>query len=184
MLDPYWHTLTRTALRTVQLALTVAIAILYGIDLTHTTNKHAHARPEWIYADVTASLSGITCLTHLLLGTATTTATRMLLWSLWGFVLFVLWLAQVGVFGGIYVDWKGHYPGYYDDGSYGATRSVSRMKAGVWAGLLNTVLFFLCAVYGFSQVCCCCCGCRQTEGKLDGGDDDADVERGAKQIIH
>lgn len=90
----------------------------------------------------------------------------------------------MGVFGGIYVDWKGHYPGYYDDGSYGATRSVSRMKAGVWAGLLNTVLFFLCAVYGFSQVCCCCCGCRQTEGKLDGGDDDADVERGAKQIIH
>ncbi|BDD61693.1 hypothetical protein MPDQ_001467 [Monascus purpureus] len=125
MLDPYWHTLTRTALRTVQLALTVAIAILYGIDLTHTTNKHAHARPEWIYADVTASLSGITCLTHLLLGTATTTATRMLLWSLWGFVLFVLWLAQVGVFGGIYVDWKGHYPGYYDDGSYGATRCVA-----------------------------------------------------------
>lgn len=134
-IDQYWHNsgpcglITRTALRTLQFTLAIITAGLYGADLSHSTKTSNHAGSEWIYAEVVAALSAITCIVHCF-----ATVTRVG-WCTWDFVLFVLWMAQTGVFGNIYVR-KDVQRDYMH-----ATGSLGRMRAGVWVGLVCMVLW-------------------------------------------
>ncbi|RDW76322.1 MARVEL domain-containing protein [Aspergillus mulundensis] len=139
--EHYWHKdgiyglHARALLRASQFILAVTVSALYGVDLRHATSVNAHAQAEWIYAEFVAGVSAITCLAHFFV-----TVTRVG-WCAWDGVLFILWVAQVGVFGTIY------YPavtsGYGD-----ATLSVPRMRSAVWVCLVNMALWLLTAVLG------------------------------------
>ncbi|EYE92862.1 MARVEL domain-containing protein, partial [Aspergillus ruber CBS 135680] len=156
-IDQYWHNpgpcglITRTALRTLQFTLAIIIAALYGIDLSHSTRTSTAAGSEWIYAEVVAALSAITCIVHCF-----ATVTRVG-WCTWDFVLFVLWMAQTGLFGNIYV--KGHVQEEYRD----ATGSLERMRAGVWVGLVCMLLWLGTFVLGVGW----CCRTRKVVRRTD-----------------
>ncbi|RMJ27242.1 hypothetical protein PHISP_01894 [Aspergillus sp. HF37] len=134
-MDQYWHNggicglISRTALRTLQFILAITIAALYGVDLAHWTKTSTHASSEWIYAEVVACLSALTCIIHCF-----ATVTRVG-WCCWDFVVFVLWMAQTGVFGSIYIS-----SGVRRENEE-ATMSVERMEAGVWISLVCMVLW-------------------------------------------
>lgn len=134
-IDQYWHTdgifgiFARAAIRTLQFVFAIIVAAIYGVDLGHATKIHAHANSEWVYAEVVACLSAITCILHCFV------TVKRVAWSTWDGVLFVLWLAQTGVFGSIYG--SGVRPGYE-----GATQSLLRMRVGIWIDLVSMLLWF------------------------------------------
>lgn len=134
-IDQYWHhggiygLISRTALRALQFTLAITIAGLYGVDLANSTKSTSPANSEWIYAEVAACLSAITSAVHCF------AAVTRVGWYSWDFVLFVLWMAQTGVFGNIYLssDVREDYKK--------ATSSMDRMKAGIWISLVCMVLW-------------------------------------------
>jgi hypothetical protein len=143
MIDQYWHKsgvcglFTRAALRTLQFVLAVTVAGLYGVDLARATKTKQHANSEWVYAEFVVALSAITCIVHCFV-----TVTHVA-WSAWDGVLFVLWLAQVGVFGTIYSpNVKGEYQH--------AANSTARMHAAIWIDLINMLLWFTTTVLGIA----------------------------------
>lgn len=121
--------ITRIVLRTLQFTLAIIIAVLYGIDLSRSTKTSTHAGSEWIYAEVVAALSAIICVVHCF-----ATVTRVV-WCTWDFVLFVLWMAQTGALGQIYIRRD------VEEDYVRATGSLGRMRAGVWVGLVCMVLW-------------------------------------------
>lgn len=121
------------ALRTLQLIFAIIIAGLYGVDLAHFTEIHAHADAEWIYAEFVATISAFTCLIFSFM------TSIHVAWSVLDAAIFVLWLAQVGIFGSIF------YPTVRSEYT-GSTLSISRMRAAVWIDLVNMVLWLLTAV--------------------------------------
>ncbi|KAL3489203.1 hypothetical protein BJX62DRAFT_239290 [Aspergillus germanicus] len=125
----------RATLRILQYIFAIIVTGLYGVDLGHATSIKAHARAEWLYAEFVAAASAITCLIHCLV-----TVTRVA-WCAWDGVLFVLWLAQVGVFGTIF------YP-ETKSGDENAIESVTRMRAAVWISLVNMFLWFVTSSLG------------------------------------
>lgn len=70
------------------------------------------------------------------------TVTRVA-WSAWDGVLFVLWLAQVGVFGSAYTS---SVQVEYAN----ATLSITRMRAAVWLDLISMVLWFITTILGIA----------------------------------
>ena len=74
----------RITLRSLQFMFAIVVAGLYGVDLHHVTIIQAHARPEWVYAEVVSCLSGVTCIIHCFV------AVRRAGWFVWDGVLFVL----------------------------------------------------------------------------------------------
>lgn len=121
------------ALRIFQFIFAIVVASLYGIDLGHFTNVNAHADAEWIYAEFVAAVSAIICLIFSFM------TSIHVAWSILDAAIFVLWLAQVGVFGSIF--YPTVRPGYV-----GSTTSVTRMRAAVWIDLVNMVLWLLTSV--------------------------------------
>ncbi|KAH9223932.1 hypothetical protein DL95DRAFT_452914 [Leptodontidium sp. 2 PMI_412] len=186
MMDQYWHKggicgiISRATLRTLQFISAITIMGIYGPDLTHSTRTHTTANSEWIFAEVAACLSALTCMTHCFV-----TVTRVA-WCLWDWVLCVLWMAQVGVFGSIYL--KGGKKEQY----VGATTSEARMRAGVGVGLVNLVLWFATAVLGIAWCCRARRFTRKGKAVKAGVADeeeaagkmlvDDDVEKGADQV--
>jgi hypothetical protein len=142
-IDHYWHksgicgVISRAALRTLQFVFAITVAGLYGVDLAQATKTKNHAHAEWIYAEFVAALSAITCIVHCFF-----TVTQVA-WSAWDGVLLVLWLAQVGVFGTVYI--SGNKIGYET-----ATLSVPRMRAAVWIDLVNMLLWLATTVLGIA----------------------------------
>jgi hypothetical protein len=140
-IDHYWHksgicgVISRATLRTLQFVFAVTVAALYGVDLAQATKTENHAHAEWIYAESVAALSALTCIVHCFF-----TVTQVA-WSAWDGVLLVLWLAQVGVFGTVYI--SGTKTGYEN-----ATVSVPRMRAAVWLDLINMLLWLTTTVLG------------------------------------
>ncbi|KAH7395770.1 hypothetical protein BKA64DRAFT_754737 [Cadophora sp. MPI-SDFR-AT-0126] len=178
-IDQYWHkrgtfgVLTRATLRTLQFIFAVTIIGIYSPDLTHSTSTHAQAHSEWIFADVAACLSALTCITHCFV-----TVTRVA-WCLWDWVLCVLWLSQVGVFAGIYLKGDPKKEEQYA----GATSDVGRMRAGVGIGVVNLMLWFATGLLGFAW---CCAARRFTrraktlKGQIPG---EASADGGRKEVM-
>lgn len=175
MLDQYWHPsglcglLARTALRTSQFAFAVLAAGLYGADLARATRSRTTAPTNWIYAEVCAALSALTCAVHCF-ATVTNVA-----WCVWDFVVCVLWAAAFGVFGSAFLG--GRAEG--DAGEeWGLTGDVGRMRAAVGVDAVCMVLWFVTAVMG----CAWCCWARRVRRKADklvesdGSEEDGDVE--------
>ncbi|UZP40248.1 hypothetical protein NXS19_008064 [Fusarium pseudograminearum] len=57
-------------LRVFQFTFAVVVAILYGVDLKQATKSNARAHPSWVYAEVVAGLSMISCMMQWLFMTA------------------------------------------------------------------------------------------------------------------
>lgn len=142
-IDQYWHKtgicgiFTRAALRTLQFVLAVTVAALYGVDLAHATKTNTHARSEWVYAEFVAAVAAITCTVHCFVTVV------HVAWSTWDGVLFVLWLAQVGVFGSMYVS---DQPAGYEE----FATSITRMRVAVWINLINMLLWLMTFVLGIA----------------------------------
>ncbi|GAM35274.1 hypothetical protein TCE0_017f03478 [Talaromyces pinophilus] len=131
---PYRFFTVSRVLQALQLIFAVVVAALYGIDLAHSTKIHAHADAEWIHAEFVAAVSAIICLIFSVM-----TSIHVAWGSILDAAIFVLWLAQVGVFGSIF--YPTVRPGYV-----GSTISVTRMRAAVWIDLVNMVLWLLTSV--------------------------------------
>ena len=141
MADEYWDKgglwglIVRGTLRSLQFVIAIIAAALYGVDLSTATHNSAHANSAWVYAELVAGLSLLTCIIRCIL------SVRKVAWTAWDWVLFVLWAAQAGVFGTMYV--SGH-----TDLNDGFTTSPQRMKAAVSIDLVNMLLWFATAVHG------------------------------------
>jgi hypothetical protein len=131
-----------------QVLLAIIVAVLYGVDLRSATESHANGRTPWVYAEVVAALSVLTCVGYCVL------SNNPAAWLVWEFVLSILWVALSGVFGSIYIGGK-------NAGYAGATSSVPRMKIAVWFDLLGMILWLSSTVK--SVVGCCCTTSRGTK---------------------
>jgi hypothetical protein len=127
------------SLRTLQFIFAIIVAVIYGIDLQHASSLQARAHPSWVFAEVAAALSAITCLIHCLF------PVRRVVRCILDFALAVLWAACFGSFAVYFL------AGRETIDSYEMTTSSSRMKAGAWIDLVNTILWFI------SAVSCCTC---------------------------
>ena len=174
LLDLYWHNIgvrgrTLRVLRPVQLLFAIIVAVLYGIDLVHVTNTNIRVSSEWVYAEIAVALSGITSLVFLFVPIPHP------VWSIWDGVLAVIWLAQTGVFGNIFIAQRN-----LDETHALATWSLSRMRAAVWIDLVNLFLWLFTFIMGISR----CCYARKSstrQDKTSAGESPAcgrDVERG------
>ncbi|KAB8271959.1 hypothetical protein BDV30DRAFT_239928 [Aspergillus minisclerotigenes] len=167
MIEQYWHkgglcgVISRAVLRTLQFVFAIVIAGLYGVDLAHATEVNARAPSQWVYAEFVAAVTALTCIVHCFV-----TVTHVA-WSAWDFVLFVLWLAQVGTFGSIYI--SNNVLDEYEK----ATSSIPRMRAAVWISLVSMVLWFATTVLGIAW----CCRTRKVTRRTD------QVEVGKEQIL-
>ena len=167
MIEQYWHkgglcgVISRAALRTLQFVFAIVIAGLYGVDLAHTTAINAHAASQWVYAEFVAAVTALTCIVHCFV-----TVTHVA-WSAWDFVLFVLWLAQVGTFGSMYV--SNNVLDEYEK----QTSSIPRMRAAVWISLVSMLLWFTTTVLGIAW----CCRTRKVTRRTD------QVDAGKEQIL-
>lgn len=156
-LDQYWHKggvcglVPRAALRTLQFVFAITVAGLYGVDLARATKSNTKAPTEWVYAEIVAALSAITCIIHCFVTVV------HVAWSTWDGVLFVLWLAQTGVFGNIYT--SGAETSEYKT----ATSSVVRMRAAVWIDLVNMLMWFATFILGIAW----CCRTRKLTRRTD-----------------
>ncbi|KAI1433686.1 hypothetical protein GGR50DRAFT_695829 [Xylaria sp. CBS 124048] len=117
---------TFTTLHVIQFIFAVTVIGLYGTDLNHKPDV-LHVDGKWIYAIVVAVLSSLTsilCLAPFFL--------RFAFVPVWEFILFVLWIAQFGLFASLYIhaDAKGN-------------RDFQRMKNAIWVDLLNALLWLL-----------------------------------------
>jgi hypothetical protein len=159
----------RATLRISQLVFAVVVAGLYGVDLAQATKTNSRGPTNWIFAEIVACFSILTCVIH-----AAVTVKRVA-WSAWDGVLFVLWLAQVGVFGTTYLshEIKPEYEA--------ATKSVSRMKAAVWVDLINMLLWFLTFILGVAW----CIRARRLSRRTEksGNAQEVDLERMDEQEI-
>lgn len=117
--------------RTLQGLLALVIVILYAVDLGHFSSADLRAPAGWIYAEVVASLSLITCGLHYwyTLDSAW--------WIFLDFVLCILWTAQAGYFGTIYL---GDGDKTMSEEYQNVTDELS-MKAGAGIGLVCLILW-------------------------------------------
>ncbi|KAE8157790.1 hypothetical protein BDV40DRAFT_277493 [Aspergillus tamarii] len=167
MIEQYWHkgglcgVISRAALRTLQFVFAIVIAGLYGVDLAHATEINASAPSQWVYAEFVAAVTALTCIVHCFV------TVIHVAWSAWDFVIFVLWLAQVGTFGTIYI--SSNVPDEYEK----ATSSIPRMRAAVWISLASMVLWFATTILGIAW----CCRTRKVTRRTD------QVDSGKEQIL-
>ncbi|CAF3623682.1 unnamed protein product [Fusarium graminearum] len=126
-------------LRVLQFTFAIVVAILYGLDLKQSTKSNARAHPSWVYAEVVAALSMISCIMQWIFMTA------VWYWCFLDALISVLWLAQFGVFASIYLDAEAEQTF--------APASVDRMQAAVWINLVCFVLWFVATLYG--AIGCC-----------------------------
>jgi hypothetical protein len=161
VLDQYWHKggvcglISRSALRTLQFVFAITVAALYGVDLAHATKTNSTAPTEWVYAEFVSAVSAITCIVHCFITVV------HVAWSACDGILFVFWLAQVGVFGTLYS--SGVKTKYYEN----ATLSIPRMRAAVWIDLINMILWFATFVLGIAW----CCRTRKVTRRTDSCED-------------
>lgn len=175
MLDQYWEPtglcglIARTTLRTTQFVLAVIVAGLYGADLAHNTQTSTHAPTNWVYAEVVAALSALTCAYHCFV------TVKVVAWCVWDGVVAVLWAAHFGVFASTYL---GARPEGEGGEEWDLTTDVRRMKVGMGIGCVCMVLWLCSAVMG----CAWCCRARRVTRKTDklmGGENESeDVEMG------
>lgn len=132
---------TSLVIRSLQLLFAIIIAALYGIDLHNATQTSSHANSNWIYAEFVACLSILTCIMH------SFNNTMQVIWSIWDWVLFILWVAQFGLFGKLYLGNDKANQGY------GFTKSVSRMNAAAWVSLVNMLLWLAIGIHDVVRCC-------------------------------
>lgn len=122
------------SLRALQFTLAIIVAIIYGIDLQHASAIQARAHPSLVFAEVVAGLSALTSLLHCLF------LVHRVVQGIWDFILAVLWAACFGSFAVYFLVGRELLK------SRKMTSSSSRMKAGAWIDLVNTIGWFISAM--------------------------------------
>jgi hypothetical protein len=145
--------ISRAALRTLQFAFAIVVAVLYGLDLQQATNNNAKAESAWIYAEFVAGVSMVVCLAHLFFTTA------VWYWGLLDGLVFVLWLAQFGVFATTYL---GGGEKLEEDG-FAEVVSSTRMRSAVWVNLVSMLLWLATTIQGIIG----CCARRKNAQRKD-----------------
>jgi hypothetical protein len=107
-----------------------------------------------------SALSIITCAVHCFV------TVKRVAWCAWDFFLFVLWIAQFGVFATVYIGGGTHDTEGFE------TLSVTRMKAAVWLDAINALLWFLTFVSGIVF----CCTARRATRETRRGDLEAEAQ--------
>ncbi|KAI9923971.1 hypothetical protein ASPWEDRAFT_34696 [Aspergillus wentii DTO 134E9] len=152
-----------TVLRALQAIFAFVTMALYGIDLQHASAVHNRADSSWIYAEMVACISVVICIAHCIF------TPKRGVWFIFDFVMVVLWAAQSGLFGIMYI-------GNHESDDKDFTLSVQRMKAAAGINLVNMVLWCIAAVYGIV----CVCSCKRRTKKVD---EEKDIERGVEERI-
>lgn len=132
--------ISRAIIRSLQTIFAITAAVLYGLDLTSATDKGVKPGSMWIYAEVVSAFSLLVCLGRLFF---TTTKLR---WSIVDWVIFILWVAQFGVFGTIFLGSSSTDRG----GSYS---DHGRMLAAVWIDMANMLLWLASCSMSLMQCC-------------------------------
>ncbi|SLM34797.1 Marvel domain [Lasallia pustulata] len=113
-------------LRFLQFVLALTVAGLYGAQLDDQRKHGGHGDSRWIYAEVVAALSAVTCILYMI------PLVRSYLFFAWDLILFILWVALFGLFGKLYIKKNAHHDS-----------SVQKMKNAVWVDLINMLLWLL-----------------------------------------
>ncbi|KAM0207041.1 hypothetical protein ACHAQD_012212 [Fusarium lateritium] len=116
----------------------MAVAVLYGLDLRRAKNGHVQADSAWIYAEFVAGVSIVVSVAHLIFTTA------VWYWALLDGLIFVLWVAQFGVFATTYLKTGEKV----DDDEFAAVVSYSRMRSAVWVNLISMLLWLATIIQG------------------------------------
>ena len=83
MPDQYWDKsgassiFVRAGLRTSQFTFSIVTAALYGVDLASSSSRGTRAESAWVYAEVVAALSALTCVVHCFV------TVKRVLWCIW-----------------------------------------------------------------------------------------------------
>ncbi|RYP57310.1 hypothetical protein DL769_009555 [Monosporascus sp. CRB-8-3] len=164
MIRDYWQLsgpfglAVRAGIRILQFVFAIVTIGLYAASLASWDTSPNVKRTDWIFALVPAILSALTCAYHVFM-TVTHAA-----WSVWDFVLTVLWAALCGVSSGILVDGK------YGNTVTGGMRT--RLAAGAWIAGISMILWLLSAVHG----CAYCCTSRTSTRTTKQQGDKVDME--------
>ncbi|AEO64957.1 db3cb1fc-81ec-47d0-87af-bbdcf748d4c7 [Thermothielavioides terrestris] len=110
-----------------QFVLAITVCGLYGADIDRTRKAGGQADGKWVYAVVVGGISAVTTLLYwipFILRFA-------LIWA-WNLILFILWIALFGLFGGMYI--------HEDPNGNG---DIQRMKNAVWVVLASAILWLI-----------------------------------------
>jgi len=157
-----YHPIVSTVLRVLHITFAVVVVVIYAIDLKTATQHHAIADSSWIFAEVVAGLSMITCGLYCYL------SVKHVLWCIWDLVLFILWLTIFGRFASLNLSAANatlNEP---------LTTSVPRMKTAIWIDLVNTLLWLATLVQTVIYRCGSTRRCPKTseEVLISGGDEE------------
>ncbi|RYP69963.1 hypothetical protein DL771_005754 [Monosporascus sp. 5C6A] len=165
MIRDYWQLsgpfglAVRAGIRILQFVFAIVTIGLYATSLASwDTSSTKMKRTDWIFALVPAVLSALTCVYHVF---ATVTHAA---WSVWDFVLTVLWAALCGVSSDILADGK--------DGNIVTGGMRTRLAAGAWTAGVSMILWLLSAVHG----CVYCCASRSSTRTAKQQGDKVDLE--------
>lgn len=149
-------TTIRVAIRILQVIVAITTAGLYGSDLARASRLHERASASFIYAEVVAVLSVLTCALHCAV------TLRRIFWAPWDFVMCVLWAALFGVVGTIYLGSAADDQAPVED-CVASTGSLSRMRAAVWIDMIGMLLWGS----TFMQAAIWCCSRRRSKGGME-----------------
>jgi hypothetical protein len=135
--------ISRAITRTLQCIFAIVVAVLYGLDLQQATDNNAKAGSAWIYAEFVAGVSMIICIAHLFLTTA------VWYWGVLDGFVFILWLAQFGVFASFYLGTGEPL----EDDKFAASVSHGRMRSAVWVNFISMLLWLVTTTQGIMGCC-------------------------------
>ncbi|RYP79800.1 hypothetical protein DL770_006515 [Monosporascus sp. CRB-9-2] len=148
----------RAGIRILQFVSAIVTIGLYAASLASWDTSIKFKRTNWIFALAPAVLSALTCAYHVF---ATVTHAA---WSVWDFVLAVLWAALCGVSSAALE--RG------EDG-YDVTGGMrTRLAAGAWIAGVSMIFWLLSAVHG----CAYCCASRKLTRTTKQQGDKVDLE--------
>ncbi|KAF2150233.1 hypothetical protein K461DRAFT_217845, partial [Myriangium duriaei CBS 260.36] len=122
----------RFFLRFLQLLLALVICGVYGLDI-HNARKSGYRQDgRWVFALVTAGLSGLSCLVYVL-----PKLKSYWFWA-WDLILSIMWVAVFGIFAKLYVR---THPTIHQV-------HARKMRNAVWVDLVNMLLWFVTFITG------------------------------------
>ncbi|KIX09461.1 uncharacterized protein Z518_00541 [Rhinocladiella mackenziei CBS 650.93] len=123
-------------LRTLQLIDGLVVIGLYGVDLNKANKEDKYSDQKWVYAVTVGSIAAISAVLYSLASIFLPYRTVALLFA-WDWMVAILFAAQSGIFGTMYLNEKTEMEG-----------GIYRMKVAAGFDLAGLVLWFITAVIG------------------------------------
>ncbi|KAF3061937.1 hypothetical protein GL218_02809 [Daldinia childiae] len=110
-----------------QFVLAVTVCGLYGVDLSRARSQGKYIDGKWVYAEVVGVLAALTAILYFI-----PFILRFAAVTVWNSIMFILWIALFGLFGGMYI---------HEDPE--GNSDIQRMKNAVWVDLANALLWLI-----------------------------------------